>query len=42
MSYKNDINLILDCINKFIETKFSNEERHIRRINEIINYEKEK
>ena len=42
MSYKNDIKLILDCINKFIETKFSNEERHIRRINEIINYEKEK
>lgn len=41
MSYKKDINIILDCINKFIETKFSNEERHIRRINEIINYEKE-
>jgi len=41
LSYKNNINDILECINKFITTNFSNEERHIRRINIITNYEKE-
>lgn len=42
MSYKNDINIILECINKFITTNFSNEERHIRRIRLIENYESER
>jgi len=41
LSYKNNINDILECINKFITTEFSNEERHIRRINIISKYEKE-
>ena len=41
MSYKNDINMILECINTFIKTDFSNEERHIRRVEMIKNYEKE-
>ena len=40
MSYKNDINLILECINNFITTDFANEERHIRRINMITEYER--
>ena len=40
MSYKNDINLILECINNFIITDFANEERHIRRINMITEYER--
>ena len=40
LSYKNDINDILECINTFINTPFSNEERHIRRINLITEYEK--
>ena len=39
LSYKNNINDILNMINKFIETPFSNEERHIRRINKIKEYE---
>lgn len=41
MSYKNDINDILECINAFITTNFANEERHIRRVEMIKNYEKE-
>lgn len=41
MSYKKDINDILDCVNTFIKTPFSKEDRHIRRINIISNYEKE-
>ena len=41
LSYKSNINDILECINKFITTEFSNEERHIRRINLITKYEKE-
>ena len=40
ISYKNDINDILECINAFISTPFSNEDRHIRRINLITKYEK--
>ena len=39
LSYKNNINNILNMIDKFIETPFSNEERHIRRINKITEYE---
>lgn len=41
MSYKNDINLILECINNFITTPFAYDERHIRRINQITNYERD-
>ena len=41
MSYKNDINDLLECINAFLTTDFSNEERHIRRIEMIKSYEKE-
>lgn len=41
MSYKNDINLILECINNFITTQFAYDERHIRRINQITNYERD-
>lgn len=40
MSYKNDINDILECINMFIITDFAKEERHIRRINKIEEYER--
>ena len=39
LSYKNDINDLLEYINAFITTSFSNEERHIRRINIIKGYE---
>jgi len=39
LSYKNDLETILNIIDKFIETPFSNEERHIRRINKISKYE---
>ena len=39
MSYKTDVNDLLECINAFITTDFSNEERHIRRVEQIINYE---
>ena len=39
MSYKNDINDLLECINAFITTDFANEERHIRRVNKINEYE---
>lgn len=41
LSYKNDINLILDMIDKFLETPFSNAERHQRRINKITKYEEQ-
>jgi len=40
MSYKNDINDILECINMFIITDFAKEDRHIRRINKIEEYER--
>ena len=39
MSYKNDIKRIIECIKVFIKTNFSNEERHIRRIKMISEYE---
>ena len=41
MSYKNDINDLLECINAFLLTNFANEERHIRRVNMITSYEEE-
>ncbi len=40
MSYKNDLDTIIKCIKTFITTNFSEEERHIRRINLISQYEK--
>lgn len=39
LSAKLDVNLALAIIKKFVETDFSNEERHLRRINKIKNYE---
>ena len=39
LSYKNDLQENLKIIHKFIETPFSNEERHIRRIDKIKEYE---
>ena len=39
MSAKQDVNLIKECIKTFLTTEFSNEERHIRRINKIKEYE---
>lgn len=41
MSYKNDINEIIKCINMFIITEFAQEERHVRRINMITEYERD-
>ena len=41
MSYKNDINNILEYISAFILTDFANEERHKRRVEMIESYEKE-
>ena len=41
MSYKNDINDLLECINMFIITQFGYEERHVRRLNMIENYERD-
>ena len=39
ISYKNELENSLNIIDRFIETPFSNEERHIRRINKISKYE---
>lgn len=39
LSYKQDINELIEMIEKFINTPHSLEERHHRRINKIINYE---
>lgn len=41
LSYKNDLSNILEMIDKFINTPFSNEERHIRRINKIKEFEEQ-
>lgn len=39
LSYKQDLNELEQMIKEFINTKPSTEERHIRRVNKIINYE---
>ena len=41
LSYKNNLKDNINMINKFISTDFSNEERHIRRINKIKKYEEQ-
>ena len=40
LSYKQDINELKKMIEEFINTPFSNEERHARRVNKIIAMEK--
>ena len=40
LSYKQDINELISMIKEFINTPFSNEERHVRRVNKIIDMEK--
>ena len=42
MSYKNPVEDIINYANIFITTKFLNEERHARRNNMILDYEKRK
>lgn len=39
ISYKLDIESIYEIVNTFIETPFSTEERHIRRVNKILELE---
>lgn len=39
LSYKEDINTLIEWINIFINTPFAEDERHIRRINKITKYE---
>ena len=39
ISYKQDLNEIAEMIKEFIETENSAEERHVRRVNKISNYE---
>lgn len=39
LSYKQDTNELIDMIKEFLETPHSEDERHHRRINKIINYE---
>lgn len=39
LGYNQDLNLLLEIIDTFINTKSSTEERHIRRINKISSYE---
>ena len=40
ISYKNDINDIINYVRTFIETEFLEEERHVRRNKMIMEYEK--
>ncbi len=40
LSYKQDINELIEMIKEFIETEPSIEERHVRRVNKIIEIEK--
>lgn len=39
LSYKEDMNTLIEWINTFINTPFAEDERHIRRINKITKYE---
>lgn len=39
LSFKQDLNELIEMIEIFINTAHSTEERHIRRVNKIINYE---
>lgn len=39
LSYKQDINELIEMIKEFIETVPSTEERHVRRVNKIIEFE---
>ena len=39
LSYKEDINILKEMIKTFIETPFSNEERHIRRVDKVMSIE---
>lgn len=39
LSYKEDVNTLLNWIEIFIKTPFGNDERHVRRINKITSYE---
>ena len=40
LSYKQDINELIEMIREFVKTKPSEEERHCRRVNKILDYEK--
>lgn len=40
LSYKQDINELIEMIKEFINTKPSVEERHVRRVNKIIEFER--
>lgn len=39
LSYKQNFNELVEMIKEFVETEFSTEERHQRRVNKIISYE---
>ncbi len=39
LSYKQDVNELVEMIKEFVETQPSTEERHLRRVNKIIDYE---
>lgn len=39
LSYKQDINELIAMIKEFLTTQFSTDERHLRRVNKIIDYE---